>query len=297
MRSILHLDQFQRQSTICPPEKLPEIMMVGAGHLGSMICMSVTQIGVGASTAEDEMLDSGTSNLQSAPVVEAHSPRALELVMLTASTATSAARLWRPAWMNTTSNQSLKEILDGTPLTCFDPDVVEPHNVAASFYTYDQALAKAPKVQALVSNINMFMDVHMVGVMAKLTSNESMLDMFNKPVLIISTDSRSSRLEIWSLLNRFRNKHHVELLIDARSGWDVTRVYTCRMDNKEDREHYTASLSREGQQIPCSARAVAYNSIGVGSTVAGILKSYALHEPVPRHVLWDYKTWTTVIQI
>lgn len=176
----------------------------------------------------------------------------------------------------------------------FDPDTVEMHNVAASYYTLDQAKVKMPKAQAIVENLCYLMPVDVLGVQDKMPGESANIHHLKKPVMIISTDSKSSRSRVWSMVKETRPG--VDLIIDARSGWDVTRIYTCRVGNPASEDLYTKSLQGQGGHIPCSARAVAYNSIGVGSTVAAIVKSYAADQPFPRHVMMDHMTWTTVIQ-
>lgn len=191
---------------------------------------------------------------------------------------------------------SLTSAIDDAGILVFDPDVVDIHNVAASYYTHDQALLREPKVKALIQNLNTLMDVSMLGFQAKMPSPEMSLSYLVKPVLIVSTDNRESRVRLLNMLTRYRDMHNVEFIIDARSGWDVTRIFTCLLDDEESVEKYANSMTAEGQRIPCSARAVAYNSMGVASVVSAIVKSYTIGDPFPTHVMQDYKTWTNVTQ-
>jgi len=174
-------------------------------------------------------------------------------------------------------------------MVIFDDDLVEPHNVAASYYTLQQAQDRMPKAEAVVQNLTALMPVNVLGVKTKITSN---LHLLNKPIMIISTDNKESRLRIWRLLEN----DMPEFIIDARSGWDVTRIYTCQRSNEESRHLYDRSFSGEGQDVPCSARAVAYNSMGVAAKVSAIVKSYVTGGIVPTHVTDDFKTWVNITQ-
>ncbi len=190
------------------------------------------------------------------------------------------------------SNYSnLLEAIKSSCIVIFDDDIVNLHNVAASYYTRKQSILQMPKAQAMVENMNALMDVNVLGIKAKVPSGLP-VSYAVKPVVIISTDSRRSRVLFWSHVKR---EDDVELLIDARSGWDVTSIHTCKMDDGRSRQAYSDSLEAEGGNIPCSARAVGYNSIGVAANVAAIVKSYANNETFPSYIMQDYKTWSNII--
>lgn len=298
---IANLGMFTRQNYICPPDSLPEVCMVGAGHLGSMIALGLAQIGVGTRKMQDNntpiAINTRCTNQESTNVNTVTASKSKKLTLEETSTLPSASiveRVWMASWKESLYS-SIEEAIDDAGIIIFDDDVVNLHNVAASYFTYDQALEKEPKVKALIHNINTLMDVNMLGIQSQVPSDFVSINQITKPVLILSTDSRRSRKLIWNILQR--NNPGIELLIDARSGWDVTRIFTCIIGQEDDEERYTKSLEPEGQDVPCSARAVAYNSMGVAANVSAILKSYYTGGSTPHHVMQDYKTWTNITQV
>lgn len=163
----------------------------------------------------------------------------------------------------------------------FDPDYVEAHNTPASLYGPHQE--GKPKVIALVDNLIM------------LTGGTGFIPVHDKfppaheyaatPVVVVALDSREERIKIWPFINR------AGLIVDLRSGLDVINVYAFEPRENDD---YLASLQSEGEDIPCSARAVAYNSLTAAGLCGAIVKAWSLDEPFSREVLICHKNFIMV---
>lgn len=116
------------------------------------------------------------------------------------------------------------------------------------------------------------------------------------PVLIVAVDSLEVRQRIWNLLQSERaqyadrgEQHPVKLLIDARSGRNIITVYSVDLDTPDpDTSIYDESFTRRPAEIPCSERAVAYNSATCAGLVGRMVAAYARDGYIPRRCTFDH---------
>jgi len=105
-------------------------------------------------------------------------------------------------------------------------------------------------------------------------------------VVIAATDTMASRQDVW---NRVRLDTAVPLLIDARMGAELGRIYAIRPCAPEDIDFYELNLysSAEAERLPCSARSIIYCPAVTAALIASFLKRFALGDRLPSEVLFD----------
>lgn len=76
---------------------------------------------------------------------------------------------------------------------------------------------------------------------------------------------------------------------------DTIQVHAVVPELDESAEAYEEHLyGVEPVEIPCSARAVAYNGFTTGGLVAAMVKCWAMRQPFPRDVHIDHLSWGIV---
>lgn len=113
-------------------------------------------------------------------------------------------------------------------------------------------------------------------------------------VVVLGVDSLSERKRIYEVIERHRMP--VEFLIDGRMGWECIKIYFVPMDDPSIREKYEASLERPVGDLPCSARAVAYNVFAISAIIGAGIKSWALGQEMPWRITFDFKAWFALLQ-
>jgi hypothetical protein len=161
----------------------------------------------------------------------------------------------------------------------YDPDRVEARNVPASFLRVDQQ--GMPKPLALTENIRYFMgELRATPVLGRFEGS------LETPVCVVAVDSRETRIDLWDTVK------DAELLIDLRSGKHLVHIYTF----KRGEPGYLSTLQREGEELACSERAVAFNSFTVAGLCGGIVSAWASGERFPRHIVVDHFSWITITE-
>jgi molybdopterin/thiamine biosynthesis adenylyltransferase len=172
-------------------------------------------------------------------------------------------------------------------IVVYDDDSVEPHNLPNQMYRLGD-LGKA-KVEALAEICR---DYAGVAVEIKKESFDGSQQLAG--VIILGVDSMSARKQIWS---RVKYNPAIQIYIEARMGAEVARVYTIHPCDPDDVKFYESMLYEDGEasELPCTARAVMYNTLAVAGLVANQVKKFARAEPLAREIIFDLKTLTLLV--
>jgi len=169
-----------------------------------------------------------------------------------------------------------------------DDDTVEPHNLPNQFFPVE-ALGML-KVEALAIQILQFNpDVEIEVVPERFTDDFKWPHPTPREIAIVATDTLKSRACVWW---RCKNKPHIELYLDARMAAEQFEVHAVRPADLSDQRRYEATLfqgrapdsDRGGRELrkpvdlPCTARAIAYNTFVLGGLVAHEVKKYVMNE-------------------
>jgi hypothetical protein len=168
-------------------------------------------------------------------------------------------------------------------LTCFDPDVIEPHNWSNQMYA-DRHIGML-KASALIEVMEQF-GGHTPNAVAAQYVDQPLSE-----IVISGVDSMSSRNTIWKSV---REKPEVKLYLDARMGLETLVVHAVRPQVREDRIAYSQTLVPDDRalQEPCTARTVCYTPLMAASVLCNLVKRYANGEHIPGRVILDLATMT-----
>ena len=169
-------------------------------------------------------------------------------------------------------------------LTIFDDDLVEEHNIPNQLYRLNDI--GQLKDERLADIIKSFTGI---GIQAR---PERVQSQRLQGIVVSGVDSMEARRRIWDRSIRF--KAGVEAYIDARMGAEVSRIYTVWPQDPDHVRFYERTLysDDEALQIPCTAQAIVYTSLGIASLVAGQVKRVAMGEICKREIIFDQKTLT-----
>jgi len=170
-------------------------------------------------------------------------------------------------------------------ITVWDDDMLEEHNASNQLCRLD-AIGR-PKVEALA-----LLTQDLTAVSIK-TRPERYKGQRLEGVVIAAVDSMTSRQEVWK---RARFNPAIPLLVDARMGAEVARIYTIHSSNPEEVDFYEANLypQDEAERLPCSARAIIYCPAIVAGLIALLVKSHAMGGCLAREILLDLPTLTLI---
>ena len=169
-----------------------------------------------------------------------------------------------------------------------DDDTVEPHNLPNQFFTTDAV--GMLKVEALAIQMLQFNpEVEIETLPERFTDSFRWPQPAPREVVIVATDTLKSRACVW---DRCRNKPHIELYLDARMAAEQFEVHVVRPSDPSDKRQYESTLfqgktpdtGRGGRELrkpvdlPCTARAIAYNTFVLGGLVAHEVKKFVMNE-------------------
>jgi hypothetical protein len=166
-------------------------------------------------------------------------------------------------------------------LALYDPDIVESHNLPNQVFPLN-SLGRA-KVEVLAEVIRQFTGCEPVTMQQALRGEEPL-----QGLCIIAVDTMKARKEIW---RGIRQNPAVPLLIDARMGGEVGRLFCIHPSEPEEIDFYETTLysDEEALELPCTARAVIYNGFMIAALIANLVKRYAVGEKLPKEIIADSK--------
>lgn len=110
-------------------------------------------------------------------------------------------------------------------------------------------------------------------------------------LVISGVDSMAVREKIWKEGIKYKN---LPLYIDGRMGAEVALIYAVRPQDPDDIKLYESELNtdEESPEVPCTARAIIYNTKMIGAFIANLVKRWANGEEFPRELIFDFATYT-----
>lgn len=166
----------------------------------------------------------------------------------------------------------------GIPLTVWDDDRLEDHNLPNQFYpTKDLGKYKVEALQVLLKD---FAAVDVIVRSQRFSREDLLLD----SVVVNTVDSMASRTEVWEVAKK---NGTTRLLIDCRVGAQVIRIFSVPIGVKKLHEWYEDSLytDEEAEEAPCSARSIVYTPAIAGALIGGLLNQHFNGQPIPKHIL------------
>lgn len=166
-------------------------------------------------------------------------------------------------------------------ITVWDYDKIENHNIPNQLFRISD-IGK-PKVEALQDIIKDFTDTE-INIVNEKWKGEL------RDILISGVDNMEARKAMYKKAKE--NPDRCDLLIDARMGAELIRIYAIQPINPLDCEFYEKTLypPEEAQELSCTAQAIFYNTFTLSGLVGSIVKHFILVEPYPKEIIFDLKT-------
>ena len=168
----------------------------------------------------------------------------------------------------------------------FDPDVVEEHNLPSQLYTPEYIGKK--KVEALKYIIKDMIDTTITE-RPEAWDGETVA-----PIVVSAVDSMKTRVEIF---DKLKTRYGVALYIDGRMGAEILRLSTLRPADSEQAAWYEKTLYTDEESVdaPCTARAIAYNTLVIGGIISSLVKHFLVGEFVPREIIFSLSDYTLYV--
>lgn len=168
-----------------------------------------------------------------------------------------------------------------TNVGVWDADTVMEHNLPNQFYRLEDC--GKLKVAALKEIV-----LGMTGI--TIQTNPLMFDGTKNPVItngiiIACVDSMAARKLIWE---HYKNNVYLRCLIEGRMGGEIGAVYTMKKDCM-DIPFYESTLysDDEAVDLPCGARAIAYNILMIASLMCKGLRNVVMKDNFPHEVVFS----------
>jgi len=174
---------------------------------------------------------------------------------------------------------------DGT-LTVIDGDQVEAHNLPNQLYG-EKDIGK-PKVEALKSLVEDQTGLS-INAIPQMWDGEKL-----EGLVISGLDSMAIRKRLWEETIKYNPK--IPLYVDGRMGGELALIYAVRPLDPEDVKLYEDELNtdEDAPDLPCTARAIIYNTSMIGSLIANLVKKWSSNQEFPRELYFDFVTLSIV---
>ncbi len=162
-------------------------------------------------------------------------------------------------------------------LTVWDGDIVEEVNTASQLYGMPYlALAK---VEALANIVGM-----LTGITLKQENRFWEEQLIDAHLIISAIDSMEARKRLYN-----KHKHSPLWFIDARMGGNTLILYAFNLSDSAPCAEYEKTLysDDEADPLPCTERAVVYNTFTSGGLIASLVARIANKQTVPFETVVD----------
>lgn len=177
-------------------------------------------------------------------------------------------------------------------LELWDPDVVEPRNVASQLLFRPMDVLR-PKVEAAAEILASYGLTDVVCHQEEFHAEEhgDMLD----GIVISGVDTMAVRKDIWQALAW---SPAVALYLDGRiggEGWQLNTVDPNNPDDVDWYEQFQLFDDTQAAPLPCTERAVVYPAVALGATIVANITRYTRGLPLEQMLYGDMKAMTTVV--
>lgn len=169
-------------------------------------------------------------------------------------------------------------------VTVYDNDYVEIHNISTQFYRLTRDIGEQ-KVNAIAQIVAEFNGVQLKTNNYFIGGDDEEDDLDG--IVISGVDSMESRRLIWKGV---KMNPSISLYIDARMGAEVARIFTINPSSPHHIERYERSINpkKETVDVPCTARAIIYNTFGIASLIANQVKKFCKGERLYEEIQFSF---------
>ncbi|MBI3983895.1 ThiF family adenylyltransferase [Candidatus Microgenomates bacterium] len=172
-------------------------------------------------------------------------------------------------------------------MVLWDPDIVEPRNVASQLLFRPSDVLR-PKVE-VAREILLAYGVAEVEVRQEEFHAEAAGDSL-QGIVVSGVDSMATRQDIWRALAW---NPQVPLYLDGRIGGESFQLNTldpCDPDAVVWYEQFQLFSDEEGAELPCTERAVVYPAVALGACMTAQIARYHRQLPLERMIFMDMRT-------
>lgn len=164
---------------------------------------------------------------------------------------------------------------EGTYISIYDFDKVEQENCAGGIFPESDSGTGIFKVSSIKNFIGGINSARIIAIPERYT-NQPIFD----EIVILCLDDIQGRLRIVNEI--VQNSPNVKLIIDTRSGWHQGQVFALDTSDKRKIEKWKETLNPNVvEELPCGAKAVAYNPVTIAGYVCAILRNFFNDEEPP----------------
>ena len=183
-----------------------------------------------------------------------------------------------------------------TDLNIYDDDTVEPHNQPNQLFGAEYL--NQPKAVALGVEVYRVTGL-LPGQFRQRYSDQPLGRDESKRLVISCVDNMEARRTIWEQAKAQGSRSRPITVIDPRQGGEYIVIYTAKSHGDlMGAQAYEETLhpAEESMQLPCTARAVIYNSMLTGALVAILVKKHALGQPLARKIVVDCSAFGLAVE-
>lgn len=166
-------------------------------------------------------------------------------------------------------------------ITVYDDDIVEPENLPSQ--AFGLGYIGQMKVEALADHVKKHTGKTIIPVPERYTGQASL-----SGIVISGVDTMAARYDIWS---HMKYNINVPLYIDGRMGGVQFIVFPLNPSMPDEIKYYESQLfpDDEALDIPCTERAIVYNTWGIASHIGNLVGKFANGIKLPKRTIFDYK--------
>lgn len=169
-------------------------------------------------------------------------------------------------------------------VTVYDFDTVEEGNLGSQIY--NEADIGKPKTQALIDKLFLLSETELKVKNEKWTVSTSLRGF---DIVIAAVDSIEARDDLFKSDMRL----HVPHFIDGRMAKNEINLYYAHMRSAESCKFYEDTLfpPEDAIEVPCSERAVVYNTFVVAGLICAIVAQIANNEKPKQETIVDLRNF------
>lgn len=170
--------------------------------------------------------------------------------------------------------------MGATDITVWDEDIIEEHN------TPNQVYPDGDTGQKKVKALSWFLDHYGNQIFTEEKNWDGQV--LDTKILISAVDSIETRKKLFET-----HKGLSTFFIDGRMGRDVLEMYPVLLSDGPSCDFYDKTLfpPEDAEEIPCSARSVAYNGFIMGGYIATLVKNHLIGDTLPRFLQFDLRNY------
>jgi molybdopterin/thiamine biosynthesis adenylyltransferase len=160
----------------------------------------------------------------------------------------------------------------------WDHDIVNTHNIPNQMYFPEHLGGNKAEIMAeFATKLGAEVDARV----------EEFTDQDLSGIVIVSVDSMKARRKIW---RKAKYNSDVSLFIDARMGGEMGMIFAINSCHFPEVKYYESTLysDEEASELPCTARAIIYNTFGIAAMISSIVSKKIMEKDYPKEILFDY---------